>query len=255
MTDSETVKLGITKSLNILPRIDLFDIHSPKHTSCIAGSAIRPSISVEARNAELTLKKDVLDRNVRDEAKAVPDLHIQAPTLASGEIKEQYWQKVHQWQHVSEQDFLSHRWQASQYKPDPSRPRVSLSLIDLLQTAHGIRDKEKLLKFLASALPEKIDTKFDSAFEHIRTRDDFIKDVDEGIQIAPMAIRLTPHILSVVDWNNAIADPIRRQFIPMKSSAMPDHPMLTLDSLNEEGDSPVKGLVHRYPDKALFLGG
>lgn len=34
---------------------------------------------------------------------------------------------------------------------------------------------------------------------------------------------------------------------------VPDHPKLTLDSLHEEADSPVKGLVHRYPDKALFL--
>lgn len=33
----------------------------------------------------------------------------------------------------------------------------------------------------------------------------------------------------------------------------PDHPKLTLDSLHEIEDSPVKGLVHRYPDKALFL--
>jgi hypothetical protein len=69
-----------------------------------------------------------------------------------------------------------------------------------------------------------------------------------------MAIRLTPHVLSVIDWTNALDDPVRRQFIPMKSSAMPDHPKLTMDSLNEEHDSPVKGLVHRYQDKALFLG-
>ena len=34
---------------------------------------------------------------------------------------------------------------------------------------------------------------------------------------------------------------------------IPDHPKLTLDSLHEEADSPIKGLVHRYPDKALFL--
>jgi lysine 2,3-aminomutase len=110
------------------------------------------------------------------------------------------------------------------------------------------------LRFLTSALPEKIHPEPDSPFQHIQTRKDFIKDVSEGIEMAPMAIRLTPHILSVIDWNNALEDPIRRQFIPMKSSAMPDHPMLTLDSLNEEDDSPVKGLVHRYPDKALFLG-
>jgi lysine 2,3-aminomutase len=110
------------------------------------------------------------------------------------------------------------------------------------------------LRFLSSALPETIDSKPGSPFEHIRTREDFIKDVSEGIDMAPMAIRLTPHVLSVVDWGNALDDPIRRQFIPMKSSALPDHRMLTFDSLHEEGDSPVKGLVHRYADKALFLG-
>jgi lysine 2,3-aminomutase len=81
-----------------------------------------------------------------------------------------------------------------------------------------------------------------------------MRDVLDGIDMAPMAIRLTPHILSVINWENGLEDPIRKQFIPMKASALPDHSMLTLDSLHEEEDSPVKGLVHRYPDKALFLG-
>lgn len=110
------------------------------------------------------------------------------------------------------------------------------------------------MRFLSLALPETIDSKTSGPFEHIRTREDFMEDVSEGIDMAPMAIRLTPHILSVIDWENALEDPIRRQFIPMKSSALPDHRMLTLDSLHEEDDSPVKGLVHRYADKALFLG-
>lgn len=35
---------------------------------------------------------------------------------------------------------------------------------------------------------------------------------------------------------------------------LPDHPKLALDSLHETADSPVRGLVHRYPDKALFIG-
>jgi lysine 2,3-aminomutase len=69
-----------------------------------------------------------------------------------------------------------------------------------------------------------------------------------------MAIRITPHTLAVIDWNNPFEDPVRRQFIPLKASLVPDHPRLTLDSLGEEHDSPVQGLVHRYPDKALFLG-
>jgi len=73
------------------------------------------------------------------------------------------------------------------------------------------------------------------------------------MKLAPMAVRLTPHMLSVADWSNPLEDPIRRQFIPLKANTLPDHPALSLDSLHEEEDSPVPGLVHRYPDKVLFL--
>lgn len=76
----------------------------------------------------------------------------------------------------------------------------------------------------------------------------------DAICVAPMATRLTPHILSLIDWSSPLSDPLRRQFIPTKSSLLDDHPKVSLDSLNELGDSPVPGLVHRYPDKALFLG-
>jgi lysine 2,3-aminomutase len=87
------------------------------------------------------------------------------------------------------------------------------------------------------------------------SRDEFLDDVYEGMKAAPMSVRLTPHILSVADWNNPYMDPIRRQFIPLKSTMRQDHPALSLDSLHEAKDSPVPGLVHRYPDKVLFLGG
>jgi lysine 2,3-aminomutase len=46
---------------------------------------------------------------------------------------------------------------------------------------------------------------------------------------------------------------LRRQFVPVASRLLPDHPKLTLDSLHEQADAPVPGLTHRYPDKALFL--
>ncbi|KAL3456281.1 hypothetical protein BJX64DRAFT_296833 [Aspergillus heterothallicus] len=85
------------------------------------------------------------------------------------------------------------------------------------------------------------------------TRDEFIEDVAAGMKRAPMATRLTPHILSLVNWDNAHSDPIRRQFIPLASSFQPDHPRLQLDLLHETQDSPVEWLVHRYPDKVLFL--
>jgi lysine 2,3-aminomutase len=69
-----------------------------------------------------------------------------------------------------------------------------------------------------------------------------------------MAVKLTPHLLSLINWSDPLHDPLMRQFIPLKSRMQPDHPRLTLDSLDETGDSPVKGVIHRYPDKAVFLG-
>lgn len=82
---------------------------------------------------------------------------------------------------------------------------------------------------------------------------EFLDDVRRGMGIAPMAMRLSPYVLSLIDWENPYDDPVRRQFIPVASTRLRDHPKLTLDSLHEQSDSPTPGLVHRYPDKALFL--
>jgi lysine 2,3-aminomutase len=80
---------------------------------------------------------------------------------------------------------------------------------------------------------------------------EFFADAEAGFKRAPMAVRVSPYAL--IDWNDPVNDPIRRQFVPLASSLLPDHPRLTLDSLHEQADSPVPGLVHRYVDKALFL--
>jgi len=120
------------------------------------------------------------------------------------------------------------------------------------QLAKNIQGKPALLKFLQEVLPEKIPPS--ELHQGIETPDAFIQDVIEGINAAPMSIRLTPHILSCIDWEDPLNDPLRRQFIPMMSAIQPDHPKLCLDSLHEKEDSPCEGLVHRYTDKCLFLG-
>lgn len=63
-----------------------------------------------------------------------------------------------------------------------------------------------------------------------------------------------PYLLSRINWQDPKTDPIFRQFIPLKSIMLPDHPKVDLDPLGEKKDEVVKGLIHRYPDKALFLG-
>ena len=83
--------------------------------------------------------------------------------------------------------------------------------------------------------------------------DSFYQDVVEGLKHAPMALRISPYLLGLVDWSSPYQDPIRTQFLPVASQQVPNHPELRLDSLYEQQDSPVPGLTHRYPDKALFL--
>jgi lysine 2,3-aminomutase len=68
-----------------------------------------------------------------------------------------------------------------------------------------------------------------------------------------MSLRVSPYLLSLINWPDAYRDPIRRQCIPLASELEPDHPMSMLDSLGERSHSPVHGLIHRYPGKALFL--
>jgi len=59
--------------------------------------------------------------------------------------------------------------------------------------------------------------------------------------------------MALIDWRDPYSDPLRKQFMPLGSEQVLDHPMVGFDSLHEQGDSPTPGLVHRYPDKALFL--
>ncbi|GBF27498.1 L-lysine 2,3-aminomutase [bacterium MnTg02] len=80
-----------------------------------------------------------------------------------------------------------------------------------------------------------------------------LDEIGAGLSKVGMSIRLTPYIMSLIDWRNADTDPIRRQFLPMLSEQEADHPCLAVDSLGERETSPVPSLVHRYPDKVLFL--
>ncbi|KZL81021.1 l-lysine -aminomutase [Colletotrichum incanum] len=142
---------------------------------------------------------------------------------------DEFWRKIPWWRDVSKEDFLSYRWSSRNMVERPS----------------------KLRGFLNATLPENVPVRGFS--EKMEPREELVNDVLAGIQEATMSVRLTPYILSRINWENPQNDPIFRQFIPTMSAMLPDHPKLTLDSLHEKADSPVPGLVHRYRDKALFL--
>lgn len=125
-----------------------------------------------------------------------------------------FWTRIPAYAGISEREFLDHAWQGK----------------------HTITSSAKLLAALGDRISPEL-----------------AADVEEGLARAPMSIRLTPYILSLIDWERPYTDPLRIQFVPLASRLVPDHPQLDLDSLHEQADAPVPGLTHRYRDKALFL--
>ncbi|MFT6397125.1 MAG: lysine 2,3-aminomutase [Bradymonadia bacterium] len=126
----------------------------------------------------------------------------------------EWWRKVPGFADVDEATFLDHKWQSK------------MSATNL----------KRLRRIVGDAASEE-----------------FYADVEAGLKAAPMSVRVSPYLISLIDWDNPYDDPLRRQFIPVGSSLLPDHPELGLDSLGEQSDAPTSGLTHRYTDKALFL--
>jgi lysine 2,3-aminomutase len=140
------------------------------------------------------------------------------PVLAESDHRtlrrDEFWRGIPAYQKVSEEEFRTHTF----------------------QNRHTVTNARQLRETLGALVPES-----------------FYTDLESGVANAPMALRISPYLLSLIDWTDPQRDPIRTQFLPLRSQQRPDHPMLQLDSLHEQEDSPVPGLTHRYRDKALFL--
>jgi lysine 2,3-aminomutase len=139
---------------------------------------------------------------------------LELPEVSYDFRGDRFWRKIPGWSDVSAKEFGDYSWQ--QRNSVTSLPRVG-----------------KVLKHLLT--------------------DSLAKDIEAGLERTPMNVRMTPYIFSLIDWENAIDDPIRKQFLPLGSQFLDDHPCYMDDSLNEEGDKATPYLTHRYPDKVLFL--
>jgi lysine 2,3-aminomutase len=83
----------------------------------------------------------------------------------------------------------------------------------------------------------------------VRLSDQEKRDISLCLENFRMAI--TPYYASLMDSDNPNC-PIRKQAIPTINE-MRVLPYELADPLDEERYSPVKNIVHRYPDRALFL--
>jgi lysine 2,3-aminomutase len=189
---------------------------------------IRDEITPPIRDEITPHIRDDIAPPIRDELDGVhapnglagtPAARVKPPVspdvLAHARFSEdEFWRRIPGYRDVDRQTFLDHSWQSRHSATSPAR----------LQQAVGE---------LAPA--------------------GFFADVEDGFHRAPMAMRLSPYIISLIDWENAYSCPLRTQFVPVGARLLRDHPKLHLDTLHEQADSPTPGLTHRYFDKALFL--
>ncbi|AVH73776.1 KamA family radical SAM protein [Nostoc sp. 'Lobaria pulmonaria (5183) cyanobiont'] len=76
---------------------------------------------------------------------------------------------------------------------------------------------------------------------------------EQGLLIAPekFAVAVTPYFASLLDPEDPLC-PLRLQVIPRQEELIVS-PADMVDPCGEDNDTPVPGLVHRYPDRVLLL--
>ncbi len=106
-------------------------------------------------------------------------------------------------------------------------------------------------------------THWDDHKWQLRNRVDSLADLDlrlnltdeerAGVLLAgtKLAMAITPHFFNLIDRDDPNC-PIRRQVIPRIEEGW-NAPEEMADPCGEDSHMPVPGLVHRYPDRVLFL--
>jgi len=97
----------------------------------------------------------------------------------------------------------------------------------------------------------------------LRNRITTIEQLEEHLELSPeeragclfankkLALAITPYFFNLIDREDPNC-PIRKQVIP-RGDEMTVGAEEMLDPVGEDSTSPVKGIVHRYPDRVLFL--
>ena len=111
--------------------------------------------------------------------------------------------------------------------------------------------------------PEDAQTQWDNHVWQLKNRITSLSAIEERLELTEeeragillsgnkLAMAITPHFFNLIDKNDPDC-PIRRQVIPRIEETLTD-PAEMSDPCGEDSHMPVPGLVHRYPDRVLFL--
>jgi lysine 2,3-aminomutase len=105
---------------------------------------------------------------------------------------------------------------------------------------------------LAEALRTSVRTVAElRAYLQERGIDPKVAQVDTAAEPTVLPVRIPRYYLDLIDWTDP-NDPLRRQVLPLadEQAVLPDD---LRDPIGDDAHSPVPGIVHRYPDRVLFL--
>jgi lysine 2,3-aminomutase len=152
------------------------------------------------------------------------------------------------------------RWGVCATRPETCRRRKSEKDTRFVTANH---QNLKALVFRKRFFPQATEADWSNWRWQLRNR---IKDLEwlervihltdderQGISLhtGSLPVAITPHYASLLDENDP-TQPLRRSVIPVAAEHL-SAPGEAKDPLGEDEDSPVHGLVHRYPDRVLFL--
>ncbi len=147
--------------------------------------------------------------------------------------------------------------------PVPLRGTEKKSQLVLFPTREEERKVEDVKESIPSAWKGISEKEWNDWRWQLRHRVTKLEQLQEILQLIPeeiegikqskgrLALAVTPYFVSIMDSSNPNC-PIRRQAIPrIEECHLSKNDMV--DPCGEDKNSPVSGLVHRYPDRVLLL--
>jgi len=145
--------------------------------------------------------------------------------------------------------------------PDINRCRLT-SLTRVPVNRH-LPENPQTLNFRRQFYPDVADNQWNNWRWQLRNRITTVGGLERIIRLSnderlalicegnSLPVAITPYYASLLDKNDP-QQPLRRTVVPVITENL-QSPGESEDPLGEDNDSPVPGVIHRYPDRALFL--
>ena len=149
------------------------------------------------------------------------------------------------------------------YEVPPGKNPTRIVRIARTREAGAFQADPDRAAFRKRFYPDATHTNWDNWHWQLRHRITHLRELDRIIQLSDdehnalnregglLPLAITPYFASLLEENNPL-QPLRRTVVPVTAERC-HSPGEALDPLREEADSPVPFLVHRYPDRVLFL--